>query len=363
MKIFYLIVSVLLISITATVHSANFCVTTTTELQQALDVAGNNSETNTIKVAQGSYAAPTGGFKYLTLTSPALKISGGWSLSAGDPCAVQTSRSPFDTVLDGQSIDRVLLIASSISNNMQISNLAFINGFVTGVNQDGGGVKISTITNSVEIVFENNAFINNHAAIGSALWSEGSSKLVIRNSLFAANHSEQSSTVNLSQINGWGVYFTNNTVIENTTDGNTTFPVSGLRIYTIEPSNIFVANNVLWNNQSSDLWLGGTGIKYLRNNDIGTNSGFPADEDSDNISLAPIFVPDSITYVPALGSPLTNNGLLAPQPIPIPTEFENDWALGDKDILGNPRVQDTGVDIGAFESSPPPDLIFVDGFE
>ncbi len=97
-------------------------------------------------------------------------------------------------------------------------------------------------------------------------------------------------------------------------------------------------------------------------NDIGSQIG-NADSVSENFSLAPMFTdPPSLDFTPSPESPLIDRGknppILAPNP-----PFNEDWSLGGVDLIGDLRLQGVRVDVGALETFPLPDMIFVNSFE
>jgi len=366
-KLYFYLFTLLLLTITSAVNSATFCVTTSAALQQAFDTAAGNNQADIIKIKIGDYIAPSGGFQYQGANeNHGLEISGGWTPFFGNPCAFQlNTTSPLETILDGNSLARVLLIyAGATTDNFKVSGLTFINGFAD--NQYSGGLRFLSLGNfSGNFLLERSAFINNEATRASALLVDGginnNSKLTIANNLFIGNHGEYI-TVYIQPNDSWGVYFTNNTLMSNTVTGNSN---GGLSIPITGSASAYVANNIISNNSGFDAVLSinvsASGETYLYNNNIGTQFG-TISQSANNISIPPLFeeaTPSSFTYIPATNSQMIDTGIHPQPPTPLPPTFFDAWALGETDFQGNPRVQGAKVDMGAFET----ELIFANGFE
>ncbi|KAA3638509.1 MAG: hypothetical protein DWP95_12480 [Proteobacteria bacterium] len=357
---------VLLLQFSVSLHAAEFCVTTATELYNALTVAESNASHDIIKIAEGSYVTNGVPFNYDENLGWDLDISGGWTDHSGNPCGQQLGNNPYGTILDGNSNSGVLLIGLSGDTNLRVANLYFTNGYDAA--SIGAGLYIYHGSNPImgTIVIENNIFINNETEYASALYSYGGDKTIVRNNLFFANHALEANSVMIFQRGGYGVYFTNNTVAFNTAAISLTLK-AGAFISVNSPSQGLVANNVFWGNGHEDLALFGSGDIYLKNNNLGTmaegsNYNTPL-ESRDNFSLPPRFDAGSLNFTPSAISPLVNAGVKPCFFCPIPIPFDESWSLGATDLAGNLRTQSSKVDIGAFESSHDRDLIFWGIFE
>lgn len=361
----YFVLIIILISHVKVSYSATFCVTTSAGLQNALNSANTNNQHNLIKIAEGNYTTPGSQFSYNANNSNAgwdLAISGGWTDFFDNPCGQQLSGSPFLTILDGNSNNRVMRIIASGSADITVSNLMFLNG-VVGNSYRGGGLEIRSTQNdhTGNLKLERNAFINNEADFGSAFTTNGFNKMVIRNNLFVANNAIAGFAVDLLQNDGLGIYYTNNTLIYNTQVQENTFG-AGVDIAVNGSSKAAVYNNLSWGNEFYDLRLRGTGDHFLHDNDTEVRVGVTPLTDSGNFSSPPQFDTGILNYTPSLSSPLVNKGRIPPFVVPLPTPFQLAWGLGDVDMLGNTRIQGGRVDIGAYESSPEVP-IFVNSFE
>jgi len=368
-KLYFYLFTLLALTTTSTVYSATFCATTSAELQQALDTAAGNNQADIIKIKTGDYIIPPGGFEYEGVNEDhGLEISGGWTPSPLDPCTFHfNNTSVLDTVLDGDSLARVLFIHSgATSDNFKVSNLTFIDG--TAENPNAGGLQFLPHGNfSGDFLLERSAFVNNQSNSASALLvlaGINNSKVIIRNNLFFSNNNLNNNyAVVLRNNTGLGIYFTNNTVISNTATATNR---GGLGVLLYGSADAYVANNILWNNDTIDMQISdfdnATGTVYAFNNNIGTQQIGAAFQSANNISIPPLFEDGFLAYIPTADSQMLDVGIHPPQ-IPSPPNFLNAWQLGEIDFLGNPRVQGIKVDMGAFEAPPRPDLIFVDGFE
>ena len=344
------------VMISAQTKAAEFCATSSLELQSALVTAGTNGQNDVIRIATGSYQ---GGFTYSGAEDFDLTITGGYTEFLGNPCGQRTG-DPFDTILDGDGLDQVMLLQAFANSDISVSYLTFING----VAPSGAGLEFRTFENYVgDLLVEYTAFINNEANFTAALVMSRGNKLTVRNSVFVANETTiGSGTVDLISNNELGVYFNNNTLINNTESGTGNAPYAGLRIFISGTSSAFVANNILQGNEGADIRLNNSGdTAYLYNNNVGNIIG-SFDVANGNINSTPIFEGGFFNYVPTLASGEVNKGRLSPIFTPIPTPFQFNWSIGATDFNGNPRIQDSRVDIGAFEAAAEIP-IFENGFD
>ncbi|MEZ5470180.1 MAG: hypothetical protein R3E90_00220 [Marinicella sp.] len=334
--------------------------TNSTELSSALITSQNNSQSDVIKIAIGSY---TGGFAYSGSEDFHLSISGGWSDFFGNPCGQQIHM-PFDTILDGNNTQRVMIIQAWANSDINISNMTFING---NANLDSaGGLEVRSFENYVgDVLVEKVAFINNKGHFNSALEISRGRKITVRNSIFAINHNTTGDgTIDLNNA-GLGIYFNNNTIVNNTSDATDPGVISGLRANFHDGAGIFLANNLFWNNDGHDASFAGVNMtateSYLYNNNIDTYIGLIHTIEN-NFSEAPIFEGGFLNYTPTIASPEINQGRNSPFFVPVPPPFNMQWGVGITDFEGNTRVQDRRVDVGAIEAEPE-EPIFENGFE
>jgi hypothetical protein len=370
-------VSIVLLALGGTLQAAVFCVTSSAELQAALDQADSNSQDDEIRVTQGTYPVPSDSpFRYFGGSSPVgddsdLTITGGWVAFGGNPCGRRVSNATaFDTILDGENRERVMDISAGNQSDITISGLSFIAGNPSPASL-GGGLYLRTNNNDIAGTFrvERSAFFSNTAGIAAAARISDSiatyfvNNLVVGNTALATASPIADPVVIIGQEFDGRAYVINNTIINNSADtpvgpGSTL----GIRIFVRSGSQALVANNILWGNDFHDIHFNGDGLHVSRNNTIQAALNPPSDSEN-NVSIAPVFESGgflNFNLVP--GSPLANIGLNPPTgSVPFPPPFLLDWSLPSRDLEGNPRITDGTVDIGALETAA--DFIFSDRFE
>ncbi|KAA3648965.1 MAG: hypothetical protein DWP95_02490 [Proteobacteria bacterium] len=353
------------------VQGATFCISSSAELQAALAIADSNNQADHIKLRFGNYIAPVNGFVYSGFTENYdLEISGNWFTFNNNNCGSRIlAGNPFNhSTLDGNNTASALTIIPGASGDISISFVVFTNG-----NSDdfGGGLRLFPLAEYLgDILIENNVFFDNISEDAGALYVGGGHRVVVRNNLMLNNVTNSSAgglMINQESSGGAGsdsgIYFTNNTVFENSAAIGHTLLFGGLSVWVEDSSKAFIANNILWGNSEADLKLSGSGYKYLFNNDIGFISGVSADETSGNFSSPPEFEAGTLNFKPALNSSVSNRGKKPPTFTHIPPWFDERWSLGTYDLSGQARVFGTRVDVGAIESDSLSDLIFEDDFE
>lgn len=353
---------ILVLAITQNVQSAEFCVGTVAELRSALATAESNFEADDIRLELGNYATGGLAFEYTDGNGQDLKISGGWIDFFGNDCGIQTPNEHFQTVIDGDGVSRGMDIALSGNADLEVNGLTFTDGFHVN---SGGGLSVTKLNglNTGVITIANNAFLNNEAMFNAAMRISGAATIHVRNNLVIANHANNVFAVSVTQSDANGIYFNNNTVIGNTAVNG---QQAGVHLYVDGSSSVLVANNILNGNDDTDLQVveNGSGNFYLYNNNVDQTVMSSPQFNANNFNKPNRFQPGLLNFVPAANSPLLDAGRTpCGQICPFPTPFVNNWQLGDTDILAQLRVQGGAVDIGAFESSEPRDLIFWDRFE
>ena len=357
MKNIYALIRMSLIFLISTnTQAAIFCATNSQDLDTALTIASDNGEDDFIRVASGDYE---GGFVYDAMEDFNLTVAGGFTEVNGNPCGERTGH-PYDTVLDGTETERVMLVRGVGNARLRFSHLTFTNGFEPGL---GAGFMVSAFPDYLgEIFIENAAFINNEANAGAALTLRRSGKITVRNNVFATNNTPIGNGVIEIETETAAVYFINNTVTNNTHDSDNPLAISGLKILPSDSAKVFVANNILWGNENTDLLMSSNNLEdtFLYNNNIDVQLA-SFNTSSENISGQPLFTGGFFAFEPILASPEINQGRNPPVFVPVPITFEFDWSPGLFDFNGNPRIQDGLIEIGAVEI-PPEIPIFKNGF-
>ncbi len=345
--------------------AATFCVYTSTELQNALTTAQTNGEDDVIKITTGTYVAPSGGFSYQAGTIigdyHALSLSGGWYGRFNAPCSQQV-QDPLQTVLDGGSAQRVLKIVvreADVNSNVSVRLLTFANGSSTSL---GGGLSLAGVNGDFagNWTIERNAFLNNQAAHGGGLGiaennAAATAHVRVINNLFLLNRATGNyGAAQIGLDGGYGIYLTNNTVLNNSTAATGGSATGGIYVTGTGSVRVIVNNN-LWGNDDADLWVnsGSSGYSLMHNN-IGMLIGSLAGNSAGNISITPEYADPLASFdydfAPRRDSPLVDAGQS-------PTLFSG-WYLPSYDLNGGDRTVGQ-VDIGAYEE----DLIFAGGFE
>ncbi|MFH1954025.1 MAG: right-handed parallel beta-helix repeat-containing protein [Pseudomonadota bacterium] len=202
-KRFIVCVSLLLLFLTPIFSfGATFCVSNSTELQNALTTAQSNGEDDTIQIVQGTY---NGNFTYPAAEANRLAVEGGYTSG----CSSRVI-DPGNTVLDGGAIDHVLaLVRQTGSADFSLEGLTLQNGNASTVSH-GGGLYAKTNGN---VTLTNNTFSGNTAYInGGGVFVHASGTLT--NNTF---------TENTANYYGGGVYVYDGTgtLTNNIFSGNT----------------------------------------------------------------------------------------------------------------------------------------------
>lgn len=377
MKLLFLL-SLLAVSLARPLIAAEFCVSTINDWETALAFAGNNNQSDIIRVREGTYDVPAGGLTFSVTNAldnnHDLVISGGWRQFLGDPCGIRRP-SAADTILDGNFSDRILRVDLPEQGDVTITGLSFVSGSAPGI-AGGGGLLVRQDSNESfdgTLTISGNRFVNNDAYRGGGLEIrilEGLQPMSVQvlTNHFLLNQATSAfggaaliEVFTPTQIRGEfipppRVILAHNTIVDNTAPANGPGGVQFIG----DMDELFIASNNFWGNSTSDLTLNLVLDPFvvLRNNNIeqlGSSVVVP-DIDVDNISVQPIYVdcgPFCFDRTPVTASPLIDAGLS-------PGVFEP-WSLPAWDVLGRRRQLGEAVDIGAYEGTP--DILFRDRFE
>ncbi|AKS43052.1 hypothetical protein [Wenzhouxiangella marina] len=347
-----------------------FCVTTTAELQLALEQADSNFQDDEIRIAQGTYAVPQAtGFTYRGGSEFGgddndLTLIGGWIQFGGNPCGrLRSNASALDTLLDGENRHRVMDIVAGNQSKVTISGISFFSGSPSSGDR-GGGLSLRTFGADIaeDFTIQRSAFVNNRARTEAAVFLSGAAIQRFVGNLVVGNVAEgQSAAINFFQNDQPGVYVINNTIMNNSSEENLGLDdATGIRVSMFGSAQALVANNILWGNENNDIRYVGDGSITSRNNTIENASG-TANVSQNNVSIEPIFESGGFfEFRLVADSALVDIGL-NPPPSPVPPIFDLNWSLPTTDVGGQPRITNNGVDLGATETAQ--DGIFSDRFD
>lgn len=341
------------------VNAATFCVSDSNMLELVLDITESNGQDDHIKIKSGNYVpADNFGFRFFIAENFDITISGGWD----NGCNEQSFNS-LDTTLDGENSKRVISFYSTQNTptytaNIFVTDLSINNGFYEeqqNINSKSAGLAFEFSSNEgghfiVDRVF----FMGNRSNLSSSIRLAGA-KVTIKNSIFFQNESDTGTIYSVADQ----FYLINNTMVNNTYydqfNGGTS--KTGLWI-TLFTEQVYVANNIFWDNYGPDIFASPMPTAYLYNNNYQSIDAV-FDFSADNISEDPQLT----LFAPALSSPVVDAGKSEPSGIiPFPPPFYLNWNHSDFDFLSGDRLVNNRVDIGAIEAlSEVP--IFKNGFE
>jgi hypothetical protein len=332
------------------VDAATFCVDTANELQSALMTASSNGEADSVRIEAGLYEGISSiAFAYTTSESHAIWISGGYLSN----CVILVN-DPGLTVISGSGVRQALVLTGTggSSGAQSLSNLTITDG---ATSQQGAGLFMGGATHTGDVTVTRVVIERNTAtsiAGGMAIYTNGRAKVI--NNLFLLNrcgyrYCGLSATVIASNPTEIRAVFGNNTFVGNACASGTECELAGVR-YGGSARSLFY-NNVFAANTLGDLSLETTsgGSSELYHNNLVSLAGVPPVQSVGNIAVAnPQFVDllnDDLR--PRFSSPLRNAGTLAFEYLQL-------------DLAGRKRVNESEIDIGAFENQ---DRLFIDGFE
>jgi len=311
--------------------AARYCVNTPLALAIALSQAQNNGEDDDIEIETGTYALG-GELQYFGAATETFNLTLRGGAEPGTDCYVAATSGA--TVLDGQHAVRPLYIEAP--GRVNIFHITFESGHPT--QYAGGALNVSASIADVE----SSAFIANHAASGnsgSAAYISATLAIYFDSNLLIGNTGTSALyfyATNIADVN-------NNTIVANQLDNHVgvgAFNPTGAGHYN-------VSNNILWNNEGSDVFDQGGGTDYFHN-DVGVIANIAPLSETGDISVDPGFAGGLLDFHLAAGSPLVNAGVDSPA-----------GGTGATDADGGTRKIGKHVDIGAYES----DVLFRNGFE
>jgi len=369
---------------------AVFCVSTPTELQNALDVAAINGEDDIIKVCQGTY---NGNFYFYSSEGYSITLLGGYTLNCADRVV-----NPSYTVLDGGGSGRVLDLDNSNGGDILIEGFTIQNG---DGNYYGVGVRacsysdiraagdVTLIKNIIKgntsyiIIKGNTSYVNvcgggvfarsgsdsdptgnvtltNNTITGntSGGWAGGvyactysetgiAGDVILTNNIITGNTAYDYGggvdvITNSASGTAGNIILTNNTITENIANSRG----GGLSIYQPADRNSYVYNNIIWGNtapEGGDIYFSpwGPGIPNGYNNDYSDMYGSWTNY-GNNINEDPLFVGGDNCQLQDISPCIDAGDNFAPE-------------LPEFDFVGSLRIIDGDgdatavVDMGAYE--------------
>lgn len=324
-----------------------FCVSTSQQLQDALDQASDggmyNGQHNYIHVVKGIYKttdlANPAAFLYNSHypdspTIAGLEITGGY-----DPgCATSSKNAAKFTVLDGDNATQVLRLYSTTSY-MDVTGLTIRNGLRSS---GAAGLEANLDTgydSSVSII--DSIILNNHTTnldCGFYIHVGTGNSLLLEDNVIAGNSADAGIGAGTAISDGYA------RISQNTVWGNTTIAASGVGgLVCGGAGQIYINNNIIRNNSNIGLDLE-TQNGYLGYNDYGNIGGMAPVVNVGALMVSPQFVN-------AAGNDFhlaANSPLLGIAPVLIDTI----------DLEGHHAPAAGKMDLGAYQET-----VFIDGFD
>jgi len=348
--------------------TVNHCVTTSAELQAALNDAPANGLNDVIQVVQGTYGISGNGddtFRYGAGEPYALVIRGGYT--SGCATRIEDSTS---TVLTGEGTSQVVSLADW-------SGSPYAQLVVEGVTITGGlapsyaGIEADSVVGEVILT---NAIVESNTAEndgGGVFVRASHGQITVDHSIIRGNSAGTNAGARFETTSG-DTHLINNLIVENTATtyggGATVATETGLirlvhntiSANTCNPDYGFgagvflrltstaavaeVYNNIIWGNTASyggdaaiENFAGGSVTAYFNDVETFWFSG-PEPDEGNNLSLEPLLAsPTTGDYHLEFGSPCIDEGNILAA------------ALTATDLDGESRVQGIGADIGADE--------------
>jgi len=322
------------------------CVSTATELQNALTTAASNGLDDVIQVLQGTYY---GNFIYTSTEPYGVTIEGGFLPGCGSRLVDATN-----TVLDGGQGGAVLVLSSpDVAADFVVEGLTIQNGDVPS--NDGGGLFVATGGGSISL---NDTTIQSNSADGhggGGVHIENTEIVSITYSTISNNSARHGAGVNIagacrtinivnnsfndntSSLVGGGINVgTANTkninIINNTFSRNFAETGGGVRI-NVAYGNINLINNVVSNNscssQGGGLFISAYGTINLINNTINGNS---SDSEGGGLSFHPR---ENTTITNIYNNLLWNNNAAFINDIKILNDYNNDYIPSTVNLFNN----------------------------
>ena len=302
------------------VNSAEFCVGTAGELENALSLAVANGESDTVKIQRGTYV---GYFQFVSDEDTDIAVLGGYG-----PACTERVIDPTNTVLDADGSRSVLSFTKYNDGDLAVEGLTLRNGSYRGLyirlyNESGGNVGSIDINRNIitnnqpkggiyigsscsppftagSVRLTGNVITGNISDYGGGglsmqlPWGDFSNDVVLVNNVVAGNiGSSVSGGVFINPGSETSVYLVNNSIVDNQAIGASS-DVGGAYIGSFSNCALYIYNNIIRGNTAetgvADIWFfnyGSTRIGF--NNSYSDIHGTWTDA-ADNGDVDPQFV-------------------------------------------------------------------------
>ena len=336
--------SLLLFALATPAAAEVYCVSTASQLVDAVFAARASVTESEIKIVKGTYSLPSVGQNVATLTitdQTGLTIIGGYN--AGCAGGLPNS-SPDQTIIRPAEFDTRLmdiLLVAGVDSTISIAQLSFRRGRSPTVKPaclhvDGQAGATGRVS-----LFHTEFTDCSGPASGCALTVDlEAASLNLSNSIIHTNTCNGGAVTLIPGPNGL-LYATNNTIVRNINSGAPS--AAGLQIgHNSGPiSSISLTNNLIYHNGDADdldLQFNTNVPGFARSNFVGRRNAFPTAMVVSNNSAADPQLQSSTNHRPSMNSPLINAGQTsAPLGLPV------------KDLDSTARPQNGRHDVGAYE--------------
>jgi hypothetical protein len=244
-----------------TAAAKEFCVRTSSGLQNALTEAATNGKDDIIKIMRGSYA---GNFTFVSFEGKSIMVIGGYA-------ADFTSRSlnPSITILDGNNTGRVLYLDSFGGGDIHVEGCKIKNGLT---DTKGGGIYAASYfyDSAGKITITNNVINKNAATGGGGIFAWTDSHYVDygffanRQQKFPTPLSKRQKKIEMANEEAGGdIFITDNLITRNTGEGVWAYATGDLYA-----GSVFVSHNTVTENEGTGI----VGISEVGNVHIHDNS-------------------------------------------------------------------------------------------
>ncbi len=241
-----IILYALFVFLSVSLWGDEFCVKTSIEIQNALTEAASNGEDDVIRIVRGTYA---GNFIFDSSEGKNLTLLGGFSST----CANRIL-DPANTILDGNSIGRVLFLNNTSGGDIYVEGLKIRKGLT--LDKGGGIYAVSQSWDMAgNITITDNIVLDNEAAMGSGIYA------------LTSNEQVDLKTTIGSRAGRRGVFPQENRMASHE-----------MKVETNSTGDIVISDNKIKNNRGDGLYVGTGGELFggfvtIRNNLVTRNSG------------------------------------------------------------------------------------------